>query len=188
MKASCQPSVIMLHIFLDVFLRSLGMCSSSHSTESERQPESSFHYKEQTTQQNMWSILLEHRIWEQSLSQNSTSGPHWMQDPSLTSTRAADDPFTRGVALRNHVVPHINGADKWCQRSPPLFNNGWHRSLPARCPGGIGGRSSNRHSLKMQVYAGVLSGGAAAALLRNQIVESSPPCVHSCAHDAEQHT
>lgn len=55
-------------------------------------------------------------------------------------------------------------------------------------PGGIGVRSSNHRSLKMQVYAGVLSGGAAAALLRNQIVESSPPRVHSCAHYAEQHT
>lgn len=52
-----------------------------------------------------------------------------------------------------------------CQRSPPLFNNGWHRSCPAFCPRG------RRGMFEMQVYAGVLSGGAVAVGLCNQVVE-----------------
>lgn len=51
---------VMLHSFLDVFPRSLGMCSSSHSTESELEPESTQYYKEQIKQQNVWLIVFEH--------------------------------------------------------------------------------------------------------------------------------
>lgn len=73
---------------------------------------------------------------------------------SCVSVRAADgdhmwpgDPVTHLVAVWHHMEAHINGADKPCQRSAALFNNGWLRLLPASCPGGIDGPSANHSRL-----------------------------------------
>lgn len=81
---------------------------------------------------------------------------------SFASIRAADcschmwtgDLVTHLVPLWFHLEAHRNGTDKPNQRSAGLFNNGWHRLLPASCLGGIGGHSANHSRLTCRCMRG----------------------------------